>query len=110
MVRRAAFRRLHPGAWSVPGGHLEPGETPAQALERELREEIGVSATAYRPMGRLPGAEGALFHLFEVEDWRGTPRLRGDEHSALRWVALGEVARRGGLAPDGLGAALATRG
>ncbi len=37
--------------WSCPGGHLEPGETPAAAAERELVEETGVTAT---PLSQHP--------------------------------------------------------
>jgi len=33
------------GLWSLPGGHMEPGETAEKAAERELREETGVSAS-----------------------------------------------------------------
>ena len=39
---------IHPGHWGLFGGHLEPGETPEQAVQRELEEEI-----AWRPGAQL---------------------------------------------------------
>jgi 8-oxo-dGTP pyrophosphatase MutT (NUDIX family) len=39
--RRSADRKLLPGIWDVVGGHLEPGESPEEALAREIEEETG---------------------------------------------------------------------
>jgi mutator protein MutT len=39
--RRTAERRLLPGIWDIVGGHLESGESPEQALAREVEEETG---------------------------------------------------------------------
>jgi len=39
--RRSLTRRLFPGCWDLVGGHIEAGETPRQALARELAEETG---------------------------------------------------------------------
>ena len=40
---------VHPGTWGLFGGHLDPGESPEQALRRELIEEIGWTAAALAP-------------------------------------------------------------
>jgi len=40
---------VHPGTWGLFGGHLDPGETPEQAVHRELLEEIGWNAGALLP-------------------------------------------------------------
>jgi 8-oxo-dGTP diphosphatase len=64
-----------------------------QALGRELSEEIGVVPTAFAFLIQLGDQQSSLdraitFHLFCVDDWKGEPRLLGDEHSELRWVDL----------------------
>ena len=45
LARRTAGRDLA-GAWEFPGGKVDPGETPAQALARELEEELGIHVQA----------------------------------------------------------------
>jgi 8-oxo-dGTP pyrophosphatase MutT (NUDIX family) len=43
--RRSAERKLFPGLWDIPGGHVEPDETPLEALAREVYEETGWRVT-----------------------------------------------------------------
>lgn len=53
LTRRAAAMRRHAGQWALPGGRLDPGETPEQAALRELHEEVGLELDAERILGRL---------------------------------------------------------
>lgn len=43
LCHRSPERRWYPDVWDLAGGHVEAGESPARALVRELREELGVS-------------------------------------------------------------------
>lgn len=97
--KREARRAFYPGVWDVLGGHLEPGETAEQALIRELREEAGVTPTAWRPLGEfretLPGGDGSIvLHLYVVTSWTGVPRNRStQEHSEISWFAVEDACR-----------------
>jgi ADP-ribose pyrophosphatase YjhB (NUDIX family) len=51
LVRRG--RDPHRGRWSLPGGRVEAGESPAQAIEREVLEETGLVVRAGAPVGRV---------------------------------------------------------
>jgi len=79
------------GRWELPGGRVEPGETDAEAVVRECREEL---ATEVRPGGRLGTdlriAPGLLrVHVAELAPGAAEPRAV--EHRELRWVGAGEL-------------------
>jgi 8-oxo-dGTP diphosphatase len=77
------------GLWEFPGGKLEPGERPEQALVRELREELGISVkeACLAPLTFASHAY-ADFHLlmplYVCRRWEGM--VKGKEGQALKWV------------------------
>ncbi|GFH37770.1 (deoxy)nucleoside triphosphate pyrophosphohydrolase [Streptomyces pacificus] len=93
--RLLAARRSAPpefaGRWELPGGKVEPGESPEGALVRELREELGVVA---EPVERIPGewplGPGCVLQVWTARLISGQPRPLED-HDELRWLAVGEL-------------------
>ncbi|MET9849058.1 (deoxy)nucleoside triphosphate pyrophosphohydrolase [Streptomyces ossamyceticus] len=93
--RLLAARRSAPpelaGRWELPGGKVEPGEPPEQALVRELREELGVEAkSAERVPGEWPVGSGHVLRVWIAHLLSGEPRPLED-HDELRWLSADEV-------------------
>jgi 8-oxo-dGTP diphosphatase len=77
------------GRWEFPGGKIEPGELSADAVVRELREELGVAVRAARPLGVFSHeySDGRVeIELWLVAAFDGEPQ--GLDGQALRWVDL----------------------
>lgn len=53
LCRRAAKLNRHGGQWALPGGRMDPGETPEETARRELHEELGLDLPASAVLGRL---------------------------------------------------------
>lgn len=90
--RRTANRRLFPGIWDIVGGHLEQGETPEQALAREVEEETGwrvreivaaVTDWEWEYEGRV---RRELDYVVTVDGDLRQPRLEEGKHDASAWV------------------------
>lgn len=104
---------LYKGCWEFPGGKLEEGESPEEALKREIKEELGVEVA-------VKGIREVVFHpyqgfnllllLYRCELLDGTPRPLGcEEVRWFKWEELGrlemppadqELVKR--LKPDGI--------
>jgi 8-oxo-dGTP diphosphatase len=75
------------GQWEFPGGKIELGESPEQALKRELREELDIDAEigALRlSNSHTYGEKAVILLFFDVLYWKGEPKRM--HHSELLWV------------------------
>ena len=92
LVARHGENSNRPWKWEFPGGKVQPGESPKQALFREIREELNVTVRVDAPLeavvSLLPGHEITLMP-FLCRIVSGEPEL--SEHAEFRWISLGEV-------------------
>lgn len=92
LARRTEGRDLA-GLWEFPGGKREPGETPEEALVRELQEELGITAHVGAHVITVPlrgPARRLRLDVRRVTHWTGIPR--GREGQALAWVPAHKLA------------------
>jgi A/G-specific adenine glycosylase len=92
LIARRPTSGLLGGMWEFPGGKLEPGETHAQALARELAEELGITTVS----GDLIGTYKHAYTHFKVTLYAyhaqiTTGRIKLLEASDARWVDLSEL-------------------
>lgn len=99
VLRRAPGGRC-PGSWETVHGHIEAGETPADAARRELEEETGLPAERLYNLSRVEAFyqhrldEVALVPVFAAYVAPGAAVRTGAEHDRFEWLRPAEARRR----------------
>ena len=96
LIARRPPQKAMAGLWEFPGGKIEPGERPEEALIRELAEELGITVkeACLAPFTFASHSYAdfqLLMPLYVCRRWEGEPQPR--EHSALKWVRPRDLAQ-----------------
>ncbi len=92
LVTRRAKEVHQGGKWEFPGGKVERGEAPIEALKRELAEELGIGILKCEPLIKTHyhyPEHRVLLEVWQVSRFQGVPK--GREGQPLRWVTIGEL-------------------
>ena len=95
VIQRGGTSKHFVGLWEFPGGKMDPGETPHQALVREVREEVNVTCelSAGEPPCIIVTGNGEVeYNFFAWKCSQPRPEIRlSDEHTAYQWVSFAEA-------------------
>ena len=90
--RRSLEARTDPGIVAIPGGHIQSGESLVEAVQRELREETGLSCDSFTLITKkshsTPLEHQTVYYYF-CNDWVG--ELVCNEADELFWISLDEI-------------------
>lgn len=96
LCHRSPMRRWYPDVWDFPGGHVDAGERPLSALDRELREELGVEIgeVEAEPILEFTNTDATLsLTVWVCRSWRGVvANLQPEEHDEIDWFPQGKLA------------------
>ena len=96
VAKRADTKKFLPGLWELPGGHVEIGESVAEALVREVMEELHCAIEVGNPFFSFSYLPKEDRHAVEVDCFARLEEgqavtLNGDDHSAFAWIKEEEI-------------------
>jgi len=88
LIARRPLHAHQGGLWEFPGGKLETGETPGQALQRELHEELAIHVDSFAPLGKVRHNypdKSVLLDVYMIHRFMG--EAYGREGQPIQWVS-----------------------
>jgi 8-oxo-dGTP diphosphatase len=92
LAQQRAYPPSVAGLWELPGGRVEPNETPPEALRRECREELGVDVLVGPQLGPdVPIRDGLVLRVHEAALTPPDATPHPHDHHALRWLTVAQL-------------------
>jgi 8-oxo-dGTP diphosphatase len=95
LCHRSPARRSYPDVWDFAGGHVEPGESPLDALRREVAEELGVQlegVDGHPVLHRVDPQRSLDLTVWVSRRWRGdVSNMQPEEHDAIGWFGAAQL-------------------
>lgn len=85
-------QRKRDDIWELPGGKIDPGETPEDCAVREMEEEMGIKVSIVKLINKLVGVYRKIpmeVYAFEVELVSGEPQCI--IHNEIKWASIEEI-------------------
>ena len=99
LAQQRAYPESHAGQWELPGGRVEDGEKPEEALARECVEELGVPVVVGEQVGPdVPLRKDLVLRIHAAQLGGGEPEAL--EHNAVRWLTTDELPEMDWLPAD----------
>ena len=95
VTKRSPQNDYKPNEWDIPGGTIEFGETPEEALKREVLEEVGLVINILRPLFVYSFMSNPQRHQFQIvyecEYVSGEVKLNPEEHDDYTWAEIKDL-------------------
>ena len=91
-VKRSDYIKAASGYWCPVSGRVEQDETQAEAVRREVMEEVGLEVVALEKVRDIPSHDGLfVLHFWTTKIIAGEARVRSHEATELKWVTAEEM-------------------
>ena len=91
-VKRSGYIKTAAGYWCPVSGRIEENETQIEALQREVKEEVGLSVRAIKKISEIPSHDNQFkLHFWTTEIISGEASITSNEATDFKWVTLEQM-------------------